>query len=225
MRSRIGEHEWKPGEQIPTESQLCELYGTSRITIRQAVSNLVSDGLIVREPGRGTFVREPSVTAGERGLTSFTQEMQALGLRAGATMLDLRCEPSSPETAGRLRMEPGAPVVTVKRLRLGDGVPIGIQTAHLIGSRFPGLEHADLSDTSLYDYLRDYYGLYPREAEEAFWVTRASREDAALLNIRSGVCCFGVERITHDESGPFEFVTSIMRGDRYRIHLALRALH
>src|SRR5262249_40585510 len=143
--------EWRPGEQIPTESQLCEMYGTSRITIRQAVSILVSDGLIVREPGRGTFVREPSVTAGERGLTSFTQEMQALGLRAGATMLELLREPSPPEIAGHLEIEPGTPVVTVKRLRLGDGVPIGIQTAHLIASRFPGLEHADLVDASLYD--------------------------------------------------------------------------
>jgi len=225
MRSRIEEGDWKPGEQIPTESQLCDMYGTSRITIRQAVSNLVSEGLVVREPGRGTFVREPAVTAGARGLTSFTEEMRGLGLQAGAKILDLSSEPSSPEVAGHLRIEPGTPVVMVKRLRLGDGVPIGIQTAHLIASRVPGLDQADLTDTSLYDYLREHHGIYPREAEETFYVTSASREDAELLNIRAGVCCFRVERITHDESGAFEFVTSIMRGDRYRIHLALRALH
>jgi GntR family transcriptional regulator len=223
MRNRIEARDWQPGEQIPTESQLCEMYGTSRITIRQAVSNLVSEGLVVREPGRGTFVREPLVTAGERGLTSFTQEMLGLGLQAGATVLDLLCEPSSPEVASRLRIEPGTAVVTAKRLRLGDGAPIGIQTARLIASRVPGLDEADLNDTSLYEYLREHYGLYPREAEETFWVTPAGREDATLLLIRPGVCCFRVERITHDESGPFEFVTSIMRGDRYRIHLALRA--
>jgi GntR family transcriptional regulator len=224
MQRRIELGEWPPGHQIPTESQLCDIYGTSRITIRQAVTNLVTNGLVMREPGRGTFVREPAVTAGERGLTSFTEEMRTLGLESGSRLLDFTEEPAPPDIAHRLRIEPGDPIFKLKRLRLGDGTPLGIQVANLVAARFPGLQVSSLGDRSLYDYLRQTYGLHPLEAEETFQVTAAHKQEAALLNCRVGFCCFEVERITHDESGPFEFVTSIMRGDRYRVHLALRAL-
>jgi GntR family transcriptional regulator len=224
MRRRIERGEWTPGGQIPTESQLCSLYGTSRITVRQAVSNLVNAGLLTREPGRGTFVREPSVTAGARGLTSFTQEMLGLGLRADSSILDMCLEPAQEEIAKHLRLAPGVGVVRVKRLRLGSDIPIGIQTAHFLADRSPGLESADLGNGSLYRYLNDYSGVTPTEAVETFWVTSANREDAVLLHVKPGACCFLVERTTYDELGPFEFVTSIMRGDRYRIRLGLRAL-
>ncbi len=224
IRSRIERGDWKPGQQIPTEAQLCDLYGASRITIRQAVSNLANEGLLVREAGRGTFVSEPWVTAGTRGLTSFTEEMRGLGLQAGARVLDLRIEIPSPETVQRLQLEPDSPIVVVKRLRLGNSKPIGIQTAFLPAARYPGLEQAPLADTSLYGYLQEHYGVIPTEAEETFWVAPVTGEDARLLNVRSGTCGFLVERLTFDSEGPFEFVTSVMRGDRYRIHLGLRAM-
>src|ERR1019366_6403807 len=113
-------------------SDLCDKYRTSRVTIRQAVANLVNQGLLTRERGRGTFVRQPKVSAGVRGLTSFTEEMRGLGLSAGARVLEVRSEPALPDTAAKLQVEPGSGLVIVKRLRLGDEAPIGIQTAHLV---------------------------------------------------------------------------------------------
>jgi GntR family transcriptional regulator len=150
--------------------------------------------------------------------------MQGLGLRAGSRVLEVRLEPAPEEISRHLHLAPDASVVCIKRLRLGGDIPIGIQTAYLPAARFPGLESADLSDESLYRYLHDYYGVTPTEAEETFWVTSASREEAKLLHVQSGACCFRVERTTYDDLGPFEFVTSIMRGDRYQIRLGLRAL-
>jgi len=222
MRRRIEIHEWKVGEQIPTETELCLKYRASRVTIRQAVANLVNQGLVTRERGRGTFVRQPKVAAGIRGLTSFTEEMRGLGLNAGARLLEARREHASADIAGKLRIEPGDDLVVVKRLRLGDEAPIGIQTAHLVAERFPGLDEAKLDEVSLYQYLREHYWLQPTEAEEIFEVGPASKEVAHLLECRTGFCCFLVERITYDEDGPFEYVTSVMRGDRYRIQLGLR---
>ena len=222
MKRRIATHEWKVGEQIPTETELCVKYRASRVTIRQAVANLVSQGLVTRERGRGTFVRQPKVAAGMRGLTSFTEEMRGLGLSAGARVLETRREPASVDVAGKLRIEPGNELVVVKRVRLGDAAPIGIQTAHLVAARFPGLVEAELDGVSLYQYLRERYWLQPREAEEIFEVGPASKDVARLLECRTGYCCFLVERITYDDDGPFEYVTSVMRGDRYRIQLGLR---
>ena len=219
MRRRIETHEWKVGEQIPTETELCLKYRTSRVTIRQAVANLVNQGLVTRERGRGTFVRQPKVAAGTRGLTSFTEEMRGLGLSAGARMLETRRAPANAEVASKLRINPGDELVVVRRVRLGDSAPIGIQTAHLVAARFPGLDETKLEGVSLYQYLRDSYWLQPKEAEETFEVGPASKEVARLLDCRTGFCCFLVERITYDEDGPFEYVTSVMRGDRYRIQL------
>ncbi len=222
MRGRIQTGRWRPGQRIPSEHELCSLYGVSRITIRQAISNLAAGGLLVREPGRGTFVREPTITAGSRGLTSFTEEMAQLGLRAGARMLSVGKEPASTELAERLRLTPGDPVVVIQRLRLGDGKPIGIQTSRLLHARFPGLEQVDLADSSLYAYLEEHYGVVPTEAEETFDVVAIDAKDARVLKVKPGACGFRVQRLTLDPGGPFEFVTSIMRGDRYQVRLGLR---
>lgn len=224
LRRRIEGGEWQPGEQIPTEADLGAVYRASRVTIRQAISNLVAEGRLVREPGRGTFVSEPAVTAGPRGLTSFTDEMRGLGFTATSRLLDLRRQPAGEEVAARLRIDPADDVVAVKRLRLGDGRPIGIQAAQLPARRVPGLENASLDEGSLYTYLESQYGIAPLEAEETFFAVPITGENARLLNVDEGTSGFRVERLTFDDQGPFEFVTSILRGDRYRVHLGLRPL-
>jgi GntR family transcriptional regulator len=88
--------------------------------------------------------------------------------------------------------------------------------------RFPDLQHQSLQDRSLYQLLRTHYGVVPVEAVETFTVGGISPRDARLLEVPAQTCAFFVERVTLDARGPFEWVTSIMRGDRYRIRLALR---
>ncbi len=140
LRQRIRSGEWRPADLVPPEARLCELYRASRITVRRALANMVASGLLERVPGKGTFVREPGIAAGARGLTSFTEEMEAFGLRPGTRLLQLSKELPGPEVANKLQISPEEPIVVVSRLRLGDGRPLGIQTSHLVGHRFPGLE-------------------------------------------------------------------------------------
>lgn len=87
LRARIQAGEWPRGSQIPTEAELCQAYDVSRITIRQALALLVRDGLLVRGRGKGTFVREPNLTAAPRTVSSFTTELRELGMKAGARIL------------------------------------------------------------------------------------------------------------------------------------------
>jgi GntR family transcriptional regulator len=225
IRARIESGEWRPGVQIPTEADLCGLYGASRVTIRQAIGKLVAEGLLVRERGRGTFVREPRITAGARGLTSFTEEMAQLGLTAGSQILRLGVEPAPTAIAGRLRIDERAAAVVLKRLRLGDDVPLGLQTTYLPAERFPGLERLELADRSLYATLSARYGVVPTEAEETFEAGPIRGDEARLLGVRPGVAGFHVERLTFDARGPFELVMSVLRGDRYRVRIGLRASH
>jgi GntR family transcriptional regulator len=224
MRERIETGIWKPGQQLPSEMELCALYKVSRTTMRQAISHLVDEGLIVRERGRGSFIRDSMITAGARGLTSFSDEMAALGKHAGAQVLSIQKELASAEMAKRLRIKEEEPMVVIKRIRCANESPIGIQVASLPSARFPGLETADFTNQSLYAYLQQRYGVVVAEAEEIFTITSISGADAKLLTIADGTCGFHVERLTFDDNKePFEFVTSLMRGDRYRIQLFLRA--
>jgi GntR family transcriptional regulator len=224
MRKRIETGIWQAGQQLPSEMELCALYGVSRTTLRQAISSLVDEGLIVRERGRGSFVRASVITAGARGLTSFSDEMAALGMKAGARLLSVQELAAPPDIARRLRIEAGAPLIVIKRVRYANEIPLGIQIAHLPSARFPGLGQADLTDVSLYRYLEDHYRVGAVEAEEIFRAILIKGEDARLLEVQEGQSGFHVERLTFDGAQePFEFVTSVLRGDHYRVQLFLRA--
>lgn len=224
MRQRIEAGTWQAGQQIPSETELCALYEVSRITIRQAIRSLVDEGLITRTRGRGSFVHSPVIQAGARGLTSFSDEMAALGMHAGARVLRLAREPASPELAERFHLVADDPLVVIHRLRYADDLPIGIQTAYLPADRFPDLEHAELNGRSLYQHLAEQYGVVLAEAHETFSATSISGEYARLLQVPDGTCGFRVERLTYDPKQElFEFVASVMRGDRYQVQLVLRA--
>ncbi|MCX5494622.1 GntR family transcriptional regulator [Kaistia dalseonensis] len=222
IRARIEAGEWPAGTRIPAEDRLCELLGVSRITVRHALRNLESLGLLRREHGRGTFVRSATVVAGLRGLTSFTEEMAALGLVVGSTLLSQEIIPADAMTSAALEIEEGEPVLRIRRLRLGNDAPIGVQAAHLRLDRVPGLIDEDLSKGSLYDRLDRLYGIQPTEATETYRVGAVDAVDAALLGVAPGSAAFVVERVTVDPRGPYEFTHSIMRGDRYEIRSTLR---
>jgi GntR family transcriptional regulator len=223
LQQRIDSGEWVAGVQIPTEGELCEAYLVSRATVRQALARLVDRGLLLRERGRGTFVRDAGLIAGGRGVTSFTAELAELGMIAGATVLD-----RSVVTAGEqdvddaLQLDPEAPLLWLRRLRTGNGKPIGVQTTLLPLQRFAGIEDVDLRDRSLYAVLRETWGVVPTEAIETFTVVAADAETAKLLEVPEGTPAFHVDRLTFDAREPFEFARSVMRGDRYRVRLVLR---
>lgn len=224
IQERISSGEWSPGQLIPPEVQLCELFGVSRITIRHALSRLVDRGLLIRERGRGTFVREPGLTASARGVTSFTAEVRDLGMQPSSRVLEIGLVAPPRAVALALDLPPNAQAIRIHRIRLGDGRPIGLQTAYLVADRFPGLVELDLNGLSLYAVLAERYGVSSTEAVETFTVGGVTREDAPLLEVEPGAHAMYVERTTYDSRGPFEHVYSVMRGDRYRIRLALRNL-
>lgn len=221
LRERILSGEWQSGTKIPTEEHLGTIYGVSRITVRQALRNLVQHGYLERGQGRGTFVRDPVLVAGERGLRSFSEEMRALDLRPGSRLLEAREIPARDAVAEHLWLRHGAMVHQLRRLRTGDGKPIGLQTAHLPAERFPDLGRHLRSAASLYDTLRERYGIVLDHARETFAVVRVHDDIAHLLGVKAGDPAFGVERVAFDAHGPLEYTVSVMRGDRYRIQWVL----
>jgi len=219
--ARISEGHWPTGSRIPAEDQLCKLLGVSRITVRHALRNLEESGTLRREHGRGTFVRSAALVAGTRNLTSFTDEMATLGMHAGSRLIARDAIPATAPMAAALEIGEGERVVRIRRLRLGDNAPIGIQTAHLRFDRAGGLLDEEVTG-SLYAHLQARYGIVPSEASEVYRVGAVSEDEASLLEVAAGSPAFVVERTTVDARGPFEFTLSTMRGDRYLIRSTLR---
>lgn len=221
VRELIARGTWPDGMQLPNEGKLSELLGVSRITVRHALRNLEQSGLLRREHGRGTFVRRSTVIGGIRGLTSFTQEMAERGLVVGSRILEMIEIPADGEVASALEIADGTPVYRIRRLRAGDDQPIGIQTAYLPASQFPRLLEIEGPIPSLYELLRNRFGVTPRTAREIYRVGAVDGDDAELLDIAAGSPAFIVHRITSGNGKPFEFTISIMRGDRYEIRSKL----
>lgn len=222
LRERIVSGAWAAGRRLPSEAELTQLYGASRITIRQALANLADEGLVSREPGRGSFVRDPSITAGPRRLTSFTDEMRSRGMHSTSTVLANRIEPADTRTAELLQVDVGTPTVRLERLRYGDGQPVGIQVSHLVAAQVPGFETLDFSDRSLYEELARRAGITIEEAEETYIVSAIDGSDAERLEVAPGTPGLVVERVGWSGGQVVEFTRSLMRGDRYRVQIRLR---
>ena len=220
LKAEIESRRWRADDQIPTETQIAERFGVSKITVRQALQKLVDLGYVRREQGRGTFVARRKFDEGPRELTSFTEEMRRHDLSAASRILTQGIEPAAAKVAGALLLPLDTPVFVLKRIRVANGEPMSVQTAHVPAAFVPGLEVSP--EMSLYETLQTRYQLYPARARETYFAAAADAAIAKLLAIREGAPVFSVERVTSlPNQRPFEFVQSVVRGDRYNIVLDL----
>lgn len=212
----------KPGDRLPSEDQVASAYGVSIITVRRTLTDLATAGYLRRERGRGTFISKPPVAQGPRELTSFTHEMSKRGLHSSSRVLEQKVIPADAEIAHQLLLAEGDEVFVLRRLRLADEEPMGIQTAHIPLALAPGLVHENFAPASLYETLQKKFRIFPSHAREIHSAVFIDDEDAAILGLPEGSLGLAARRLTYLGDGrPFEFVTSIMRGDRYEIVLDL----
>jgi len=220
--SAIQSGRWKADDQLPTESELAEMYGVSKITVREALRELAQMRYVRREQGRGTFVARTQLEQGPRELTSFTEEMRRRGYRSSSRVLARDVIPATAPVAERLELAEGDPVFRLRRLRIANDQPMGIQTAYLPLRLTPGVERRNFESRSLYEILRKDYNLVPARAKETHTAIAADSQTAALLGIPKRSPAMAVERVSYLASGhPLELVESVMRGDQYQIVLEL----
>lgn len=207
---------WPPKTQLPSERELCEKFGISRITVRQTLHQLVSEGRLVRAHGRGTFVAHAPLRKWLLPLVGFTEDIASRGQKPGAHVLafDAVLPPSA--VAQELQLAEGEKAIVLKRLRLADGVPMAVETVHAPEKLFPGILQEDLEDHSFYGLLSRRYGVLPVRASQSWQAVACPRPDARLLGIRTGSPVLQIGRTTFESGGrPFEHLQSFFRGDRY----------
>src|SRR5262249_22072194 len=219
---RLSQGCWKPDQQLPTEGELGIQFGVSKATVRHALRELADAGLIRREQGRGTFASDTKIQFGPRRLNSFTDEMRQSGMQSGSRLLAQMIAPATDDVASKLQVPPDTKVFILRRLRLADGEPMGVQTVHIPESLVPGIQSVNFEAASLYETLQTHYGLSLDHASQKHFAIGAGREDASLLGVPEGSAALGGERLTFLRDGrPLELTYSVMRGDRYQIQLKL----
>jgi GntR family transcriptional regulator len=212
------------GDPLPSEEELSRVFAVSRMTSRQALQLLKSQGFAARHKGRGTFVTQPKVEKDIAHLAGFSAEMQALGMKATSQLLASETLAATDEIATHLAIEAGAPAFRLRRLRLADGLPVAIEESFLSKARFPGIEKLDFVRRSLYQTLRERYNIRFGMADEILEARAASRPEAQLLDIPHRSCLLVISRTLWTVDGePFEMAHSSYRGDRYRAVLRIPA--
>lgn len=217
----INSGELVPGSPVPSERELSERYGVSRMTARQALRALRHDGLVYRERGLGTFVARRKVDLHTRDLVGFTEDMRRRGLKPSTRLILLRREPASQITADELGIHRGDEVFHLERLRLADGAPMAYEANYISAALCPDLDKHDLEKESLYQIMEEN-GLRLQSAEEVLEAAAATRHEARHLGIKTGVPVLVVRRVVYsDTNQAIESVRTTYRADRYRATLHL----
>ena len=212
------DHELRSGDAIPSERALVDRLGVSRVTVRQAIADLVEVGVLERVHGKGTYVTGPQVDSWLH-LTSFSREMRDRGLVPATVVLSAGEQPADADIADALRIRPGQAVIRVERLRTAEGAPMAYEVGHYPSALFPGLLQRKLD--SLYDVFAAEYGVVVTSGEQTVRAESADAHQARILGIAKRAPLLVQERVTHAGERVIEFSTSWYRADRYRIHMAL----
>jgi GntR family transcriptional regulator len=213
-----------PHTAIPSEPELVGSYRVSRATVRQALSELVHEGLLYREHGKGTFVCEPRVQQTLSELTSFTEEMRRRGKRPGSIVLVSELVRGSHAMRERLRLVDAEQAIRLERLRTADGTPIAHQISYLPYPQAEGVYQKvkELADGSLYA-LMAAEGLRPYVAEQTLKVDEASVRESELLYIQPKEAGLRLISTTFDQTGtPVEYSESFYAAGRYEFQVTLR---
>lgn len=188
------------------------------MTARQALKSLCQLGIAYSLQGKGTFVSGLRFDKNFRQVQSFTEEMAALGLRPSSKVLALDLVRAPRRVAEALRLSPGENLVQLRRVRLANSSPMGIECSYLPHRMCPNLLEVFDGSSSLYRTLWDRYGIRVRYADEVVEAGLADSEEAKLLRVRDRSPVFLFTRVSYVRHGPpVEYVKSTYRGDRYRI--------
>lgn len=218
---QIDNGSWMPGDLIPGEHDLQSIYGLSRTTVRQALRELESEGRVIRQRGRGTFVSAPKLTHEPDTTQGLTESIAASGMKAGWRVINSGWTGAPEEVAERLEIRPGEQVFWVHRLRMADEQPIAVHVAHVSPAFASLVDEARLLEGGSLSYLTDSGKLDGYRADRLLEAVAADKTTSELLGIQAGTAMLQIRRLTVAVDGqPVEDFCGIYRGDRFQYRVA-----
>lgn len=207
------------GEPLPSEKELQEIYGVSRITVRRALSDLTNAGYLSRQPGRGTFATTQKIRHSSGKIGGFPDDLKAEGFKVSSEVLVYRHVQPPEEVARRLRIGTEQTVLFTKQLVYANDEPVAMGYVHHNYPPHITFSAEELATDSVINLLHQKYDLVVRHAERTTQLALATEAEAELLGIEPGDPIFQVELLVFDDDGGgLIFVRSLYRGDRYIYH-------
>jgi len=225
FRQRIVSGRWPPRSRLPSEPQIASALQVARGTIRRATRSLIDESLLVQHQGRGTFVGPPVMEQSfAQEIISTAEALDRDGLRYETTVISQALEPAADRVAGHLQLaDDQANVVTLRRVRAVDGVPMFVLDNYVVAARCPGLETVNLTSRPLFTVLEQDYGVVVDGVQRTFQAQIATRPVAELLQISLGSPVLYLEQVSYDKkSNPIEYSDVWIRGDRLRLSAWLK---
>ena len=217
LADRIDSGELEPGMRLPSERELSEQVGVSRMTVRQALGRLEQRGLILREQGRGTFVAERKYTQDASILRGFFEQIVGQGVVPLSRIVEQAQVHASRALAHHLDLRLGEAVYKIVRLRSAQGRPVVLETSFFPARIVPGLLELDLEHASIYRLMAERFDVRPVRAVQSVEPLIAGPSEAAALEVPLGSALMLVERTSWDAHGrPVEHARDLYRGDRSR---------
>jgi GntR family transcriptional regulator len=221
LRTEIAKGAFKPGQKLLPEDELASQYGVSRMTVRQALTDLIDAGIVYRRHGVGTFVSQAHVERDHSRLTNFFEAAEEEGIIARASVLVGEVIPAKRQVAIALNLEESEPVIRIKTLRFANDVPVTVHDAHIPYKLFPDLLKRNFERLHIWTHMEDY-GYRVKRAVQKIEARDADEEMAQLLGIEIGGPILYKERTVYAEDGtPVEFTYCYNRGDTYSLTIVL----
>jgi len=218
LRIAILEGHLKQGEMIPSEADLCNKYGVARMTVRQAINNLLIDGYIYKHKGRGTFVtfNKKEIKKQDSSFLSFTNEMKLLDSPVTSKLLLLEERVADEIIAVRLQINVGDPIYYVERLRISEDLPLAYERLFLPKSMYGELDSSVFAG-SFYKYVQEKLEWRIRNCEYAIEARGVPEKVAELLHQKEGEPSLYLNSVTYLENGrAFVYTRFYFHGEHFR---------
>jgi GntR family transcriptional regulator len=218
----IENDELKPGDTIPTERELCEIQGVSRMTINKAIMSLVNEGILYREQGKGTFVAKPKENQKLTGLEGLTEEMRVKGLKINTNILSFEIKKATKQNKNMLNISEEEKIIEITRLRICENKPFALETVYIPYSLFPDMTIEKVQGKSLYGVFKEKYGYYPKKAKQTIEPISLNEYQSILLQQQKNALALLFTRTAYVENDvPIEYTKSIYLSDIYKYEITL----
>lgn len=219
IRTRIESGDWGPGQQLPPEADLCKEFNLSRGTVRQALADLVREGLLHRRRGKGSFVAAPKIQQDIQTLAGFSNYVKdVLGTDLASRPISVKTVPATQPLASALEVPEGADLLEVRKVKLVEDDPFFLTISYIPKSAIKNVNEEDLATGSLIQVLRNKYGMKASKVKGWFEPVLVSDYESSLLDVEKGSPAMLYQRVRYGANEkPLMITKNVIRGDMCRI--------
>jgi GntR family transcriptional regulator len=208
----------QPGDALPTEMEIAARFGISRMTVRRAISELVSAGMVYTQKGKGTFVASPRLDSVVFNLNNFYDEIRQKGMKPHSELLEARIIKADEKLGRRLGIEVNTRCLYFRIVITADGEPLAYETKYTVYAKRTPILESELKDPSLSTLAAAHSDATPSSSKKVLMVSKTTEEEAQVLGVSPGTPVFlMIQTIFDDDSKIIAWGKSLYRGDRYKL--------